>query len=61
MVGLYYTFCQQMETFAHVMDLLYKEEFICDNIKNVDNQGYGGENVSDKTTGFKAILSFPNC
>lgn len=40
-VGLYYTFCQQLDTSTYVVDLFNKDNYICDNIKNVVNGGHG--------------------
>ena len=42
---------------TYVIDLLYKDNYLCDNIKNMNNLCHGWENVSDKTTDLRAIFS----
>ena len=41
---------------AYVMDLLYKDKYLCDDIENVGNLGHGWENVSNKTIDLRAIF-----
>ena len=41
LVGLYYAFCWQLDISAYFMNLLYKNKYLYDNIKNMNNLGYG--------------------
>ena len=38
LVGAHYEFCRQPDTSRYVADLLYKDKFLCDDIKNVCNR-----------------------
>lgn len=35
LVGAYYAFCGRPNTSSYVVDLLYKDKFLCNDIKNV--------------------------
>ncbi len=41
LVGSHYVFCWRLDTSAYVIDLLYKNKHLCDNIKNVGNLDHG--------------------
>lgn len=38
LVGAYYMFCKQPDTLDYIVELLEKNKFLCDDIKNVSNQ-----------------------
>ncbi len=40
LVGSHYVFFRQPYTSAYVMDLLYKDKYLCDDIENVGNLGH---------------------
>ncbi len=40
LVRSHYAFCRRPDTSTYVMDLLYKDKYLCDNIENVDNLGH---------------------
>lgn len=60
MVGLHYKFYQQSDISTYVVDLLPKNKYLCNYIKNVGNWKYIWANVSNKTIGLRAIFS-PYC
>ena len=41
LVESHYVFCQQPDMAAYIMDLLYKMNYLCDNIENVGNLCHG--------------------
>ena len=41
LVGLYYAFYWRPDTLAYIMDLLYQNKYLCDNIENMGNSGHG--------------------
>ena len=40
LVELYYVFCQQPDTSVYITNLLYKNQYFCNNIENVSNPGH---------------------
>ena len=38
LVDAHYTFCRRPDTLDYIAELLEKDKFLCDNIKNVSNQ-----------------------
>lgn len=39
LVRLYYTFCGRPNMLTYIADLLYKDKYLCDDIKNMNNWG----------------------
>ncbi len=37
LVGLHYAFCWRPDTSAYIIDLLYKNKYLCNDIENVGN------------------------
>ena len=37
LVSAHYVFCRRPDISSYVADLLYKDKFLCDNMKNVSN------------------------
>lgn len=56
-VELYYIFCLQPNMLVNMIDLLFKNTYLCDKLENVDNKSYDWKNISNKTISLSAILA----
>lgn len=58
LIGLYYTFYKQLDISSYVMNLLYNNKSLYNNIRNISNWDYSWDNISDKTISPMTIFSF---
>lgn len=57
LVRSYYKFAWRLDTSSYVVDLLYNDKYLYNNITNMSNWGHNWDNMPDKIIGLRAIFS----